>query len=222
MDLQVMHIETFFIHIWQQLSWQEWIAVIFAIISVLCARANSIWVYPTGIVGILFSISLFVEERNKLYPDAALNLYYLVMSIYGWYMWSRKDADQKPQEPISWASRKEYVFAITLFVVLWAGLYFWLKHYRINNVPGLDSFSSAMAATGMWLLARRKIENWLALLIADAVDIPMFYIKKLYLFCGLNIFYVIIAWLGFLAWKKIYHKQTIEATSDFLQHAEQI
>ncbi|MBX5438166.1 MAG: nicotinamide mononucleotide transporter [Thermoflavifilum sp.] len=218
MDIQALQIERFLIHIWQQLSWQEWVAVIFAVISVLCARKNSIWVYPTGIVSILFSISLFVEEENKLYPDAALNMYYLVMSIYGWYVWSRKGADQKPQQPISWASGKEYAYAFLLFVLLWAGLYFWLKHYRINNVPGLDSFSSAMAATGMWLLARRKIENWLALLIADAVDIPMFYIKKLYLFCGLNIFYVIIAWLGFLAWKKMYHQQV--PVSEFLQHAE--
>ncbi|MCL6523679.1 MAG: nicotinamide riboside transporter PnuC [Thermoflavifilum sp.] len=218
MEIHALQIERFLVDIWHQLSWQEWVAVLFSVISVLYARANSIWVYPTGIIGILFSISLFVQAQNKLYPDAALNIYYLIMSVYGWYMWSKKDVDHRPETPISWASKREYVWAILLFLGLWIGLYVWLKHYRINNVPGMDSFSSAMAATGMWLLARRKIENWLALLIADAVDIPMFFIKKLYLFCGLNIFYVIIAWMGFLAWKEKYYRQKMKV-SESLQHA---
>lgn len=191
------------------MSWVEAAAVICAIVSVLCARANHIGVYPAGILGILFSIYIFVGEQYKLYPDAALNLYYLVMSIYGWYFWTRRGSgknavDAKSQTPITWCTSRELLIATLGFLVLWAGLYFWLHTYQINNVPLMDSFSSAMACVGMWLLAKRKIENWIALLIADAVDVGMFFVKKLILFCGLNIFYVVIAILGFLTWKKLY------------------
>lgn len=188
------------------MSWPEALAVFFSIISVLAAKANSIWVYPAGIAGILLSIYIFTGQAYKLYPDAGLNGYYLVMSIYGWYVWTRKDASQH-ETPVTWCSRRELLTAGMIFLVLWAGLYWWLSVYRINNVPWLDSFCSAMACSGMWLLAKRKIENWIALLISDAVAIPLFFIKNLVLFCALNLFYVIIAWLGYQGWKKLYRKQ---------------
>lgn len=190
----------------ENMSWPEALAVVFSIISVLCARANSIWVYPTGIVAVLISIYIFTRSAYKLYPDAALNLYYLVMSIYGWYFWlrgARRRNRTAHETPVTWCTGRELVTATGIFAALWVILYLWLSTYRINNVPLMDSFSSAMACAGMWLLAKRKIENWIALLIADAVDIAMFFIKKLILFSALNIFYVVIAVLGFLAWKKI-------------------
>jgi nicotinamide mononucleotide transporter len=201
----------------RNMSWPEGLAVAFSIASVLYARVNSIWVYPTGIAGILLSIYIFIGAAYKLYPDVALNLYYLVMSVYGWYFWARKPraGDGEPAEhtPVTWCTRRDLVTGAVLFGVLWAGLYFWLSTYRINNVPVMDSFSSAMAAVGMWLLARRKIENWIALLIADGVDIGMFFVKKLILFSFLNVFYVVIAVLGFIAWKKIYRAQGLQRHS---------
>lgn len=202
----------------ENMSWIEGLAVVFAIISVLCARANNIWVYPAGIAGILLSIYIFIGEKYKLYPDAALNVYYLVMSIYGWYFWMKKppgknlQGDDNPVEetPITWCTKRELTTAAMIFIVLWAGLYWWLSTYKINNVPLMDSFSSAMAATGMWLLAKRKIENWIALLIADAVGIALFFVKNLILFSALNIFYVVIAILGYIAWRKLYEKRVGE------------
>ena len=188
------------------MSWTEALVVVLALISVLFARANSIWLYPTGIAGILLSISIFIGAAYKLYPDAALNVYYLVMSIYGWYFWSKKN-EAAEHSPITYCNRKEYITAVGLFIVLWAGLYWWLSTYRINNVPLMDSFTSSMAAAGMWLLAKRKIENWIALLIADFVSIGLFFYKQLLLFSLLNVFYVGIAILGYLAWKKQIAKQ---------------
>lgn len=185
----------------RQTGWAEGIAVLFALISVLCARANSIWVYPTGIVGILLSIYIFIDAEYKLYPDAALNGYYLVMSVYGWYFWT-KGKEENHQTPITRCSSKEYKTAVLLFLFLWGGLFWWLSTYRINDVPLMDSFTSSAAATGMWLLAKRKIENWIALLIADFVAIGLFFYKGLLLFSVLNVLYVIIALLGYLAWKK--------------------
>lgn len=206
---------------WNHMSWKELLAVLFSISSVLYAKRNSIWVHPTGIAGILLSIWIFIQAQNKLYPDAAHNLYYLVMSICGWHTWQTGGAGHR-QKPLSWCSRREYGFALVLFVALWAGLHWWLSEYRINNVPLTDAFSSAMAAVGMWLLAKGKIENWIALLLADVVDVGAFFIKKLILFCGLNLFYVIIAWIGYLAWKSLYKLQQDELAKPALQNSTQI
>lgn len=199
----------------QNLSWAEALAVIFSILSVLFARANNIWLYPTGIAGILLSIYIFIGEKYKLYPDAALNLYYLVMSVYGWYFWVRKPPDknksdlrkQERETPVTWCNKKEYITAAAIFIVLWGTLFWWLDTYKINNVPIMDSFTSSIEATGMWLLAKRKVENWLALMIGDGVDIIVFFVKHLILYCVLNIFYVIIAILGYIAWKKIVERK---------------
>ncbi len=199
----------------QNLSWAETLAVVFSIISVLFARANKVWLYPAGIAGILFSIYIFIGAEYKLYPDAALNLYYLIMSIYGWYFWLKKppgknrvpEKKQSGETPVTWCNKKEYLTASLIFIVLWGILYWWLDTYRINNVPLMDSFTSAMASTGMWLLAKRKVENWMAFIIADGVDILVFFVKHLILFCVLNIFYVIIAILGYMAWKKLYQER---------------
>lgn len=199
------------------MSWMEGLAVLFSVISVLCARANNVWLYPAGIAGILLSIYIFIGAEYKLYPDAALNVYYLLMSIYGWYFWLKKPASQTGEDsrparetPITWCTKKELIIAAALFTVLWTALYWWLSTYKINNVPLMDSFSSAMAATGMWLLAKRKIENWLALLIADTVAVALFFVKNLLLFSTLNVFYIVVAILGFMAWKRRYHRATGE------------
>lgn len=190
----------------ENMSIVEVFAVTFSIISVFCARANSIWLYPTGIAGILLSIYIFIGTQYKLYPDAALNLYYLIMSIYGWYFWTRHKEGEE-ETPITYCSKKEYVWGGFLFITLWGGLYWWLSTYQINDVPKMDSFTSALAATGMWLLAKRKIENWIALAVADFVAIGLFFYKNLLLFSFLNVIYVIIAIFGFMAWKKWVNEQ---------------
>ncbi|HVB03366.1 MAG TPA: nicotinamide riboside transporter PnuC [Chitinophagaceae bacterium] len=185
----------------RQMSLPEILAVLFAVISVLYARINNILVYPSGIISILFSIYIFIQQQYRLYPDAGLNLYYLVMSIYGWYHWTRRDSRHR-ETPVSRCNRQEWITAGAWFFPIWLVLYVFLSKYHINNVPLLDSFVSASACTGMWLLARRKIENWLVLLISDAFGIPLYYIKHLYLISTLMLFYVVLAWLGYMAWKK--------------------
>jgi nicotinamide mononucleotide transporter len=190
-----------------QMSLAELLAVIFAVISVLYARVNHILVYPTGIISVLLSIYIFTQDAYRLYPDAGLNGYYLVMSIYGWYHWKHKDGHRR-ETPITRCSLKEWGIAAAWFIPIWAVLYVFLTRYHINNVPFLDSFVSASACCGMWLLARRKIENWLVLLISDLFGVPLYYIKHLYLFSLLMCLYVALALLGYLTWRKLIQQQT--------------
>lgn len=184
------------------IGWTEGLAVIFATISVLCSRANSIWVYPTGIISILLGISIFIDADYNLYPDAALNIYYLTMSIYGWYYWKKGKKNTEKETKITSCSTKELMIASSIFLVLWGALYWALSTYNINNVPMMDSFTSSIAASGMWLLAKRKIENWIAFFLADFVAIGLFFYKGLFLFSLLNVLYVVICVSGYRLWKK--------------------
>lgn len=177
----------------------EWIAVVFGVIQVLLARANKILLYPAGIVATIASAYILFDI--KLYAEGFLNLYYLVMSIYGWVFWSRlKD---KPEPPVTYTNRKEWIVTVLISLIGWAVLYFILKQFTTSNVPAWDSFVSSTAWAGMWLLARRKVENWILLNISNLFAVPLLFYKQLPLFAGLTIFLFIVAVVGYFDWKKI-------------------
>ena len=159
-------------------DWIQWLAVLLAIAEVLFAKANKIWLYPTGIVSTLLSI--YILYISRLYAESLLNGYYLVMSIYGWWYWVKKK--DKPPVRISVCNKTDW---ITVAAISFAGtsiLSFLLKNYTPSNVPFWDAWVSATAWAGMWLLARRKLENWILLNVSNAFAIPLLYYKHLLLF----------------------------------------
>jgi nicotinamide mononucleotide transporter len=176
----------------------QWIATIFGVAEVLLAKRNNILLYPAGIIGIVLSLYLLVDVQ--LYAEAALNMYYLVMSIYGWVYWMKK-RDEPPVE-ISYANRNEWYITLGISLGGWAVLYVLLKYFTPSDVPILDSFVSSTAWAGMWLLARRKIENWVLLNISNFVTVPLLFYKGLPLFACLTIFLFVVAIFGYYDWKK--------------------
>ncbi len=172
------------------------IVLVTGIVQVLLARANNILLYPFGIVSVTLSIySLFT---SGLYAESLLNLYYLVMSIYGWWYWSRKK--ELPPVKISHTTKSEWF--ITSAIVLGGGLvlYIILVAFTPSTVPAWDAWVSSTAWAGMWLLARRKIENWILLNISNAFAIPLLFHKDLPLFGALTIFLFIVACIGYIDW----------------------
>jgi nicotinamide mononucleotide transporter len=186
-----------------QTSVWEWIAVVAAVAQVLLARSNNIWLYPAGIISTAIYIYLMVDI--KLYAESLLNLYYLVMSIYGWVHWLRKR--NEGQLPITHATRSEYLICSAIVLLGWTLMYLVLDHYTDSNVPAWDAWVSATAWAGMWLLARRKIENWLLLNLSNLFAIPLFIYKGLLLTAGLTIFLFIVAIFGYIEWRKLYKTQ---------------
>jgi nicotinamide mononucleotide transporter len=184
----------------------QWIAVALGVAEVLLARVNNVWLYPTGILGTFLGIYLLFDV--KLYADCALNVYYIVMSFYGWYYWIKK-AD-KPPVKIAWSNRTEWLITIaislggTVFLYLCLTKFLYVfPHYTPSNVPFWDAWISATAWAGMWLLARRKIENWLLLNLSNIFAIPLLFYKKLPLFGCLTTFLFIIGVWGFIDWVRI-------------------
>jgi nicotinamide mononucleotide transporter len=187
-------------------SFLEWIAVTFGVAEVLLARKNKVWLYPVGIVSILTSSFLLLE--TKLYAETALNTYYLVMSIYGWAIWKAKK--QSGALKITKSNKIEFIITLAIAILGWAFLYLILKNFTDSDVPIMDSFVSSTAWAGMWLLAKRKLENWIWLNISNLVAIPLLFHKNLIMFALLTIFLFIIAIFGYFDWKKILIKDSVK------------
>ena len=188
----------------QQTTLLEWLAVSLAVTEVLLARVNNVWLYPTGIAGTI--IGIYVLLTAGLYAESILNVYYVVMSIYGWIFWLTKCG--KNPVKITWTTKKEWVIVGLIVFVGWLILYLVLKHFTDSTVPVWDSFVSSTAWAGMWLLARRKIENWVLLNISNLFAIPLLFHKNLPLFGLLTLFLFVIAIWGYFEWRAIYRRET--------------
>jgi nicotinamide mononucleotide transporter len=179
----------------------EIVAILFGLVSVLFAKKNNILVYPTGII----STILFVYLLNKwgLVGDMLINGYYTTMSIYGWYIWTRKKENQ-PEFPISKMTIKEYYQGIVIFVLTLLFVVIVYKYFDkfTNWAAYIDTFTTGIFFVGMWLMAKRKIENWIFWIIGDLVSIPLYFYKG-YTFTSLQyVLFTIIAIYAYLEWKK--------------------
>ena len=183
----------------------QWTAVLFGVAEVLLAWKYNILLYPAGIVSTVLTI--YIYAASKLYAESVLNGYYFVMSVYGWWHWhKRKD---EPPLPIAWTSRQEW--GITGVIVAGGFLvqYLLLRRYTDSTVPLWDAWVSATAWAGTWLLARRKIENWVLLNVSNIFAIPLLFYKRLPLFAGLTIILFVVACIGYFDWIKRYKVQAI-------------
>lgn len=181
-------------------------AVLFGLMSVFYAKSNNILVFPTGLI----STIIFVYLLNKwgLIGDMLINVYYTTMSIYGWYLWGRKN-DNQVELPISWTTKKEQrnsfiIFILTiLFVIL---IYRWFDKFK-DWTAYVDTFTTGIFFVGMWLMAKRKIENWLLWIVGDLISIPLYFYKG-FTFSSLQfLIFTIIAVFGYLEWKKNLQKK---------------
>ena len=181
----------------------EYLAVGFGVSEVFLAKKNNIWLYPTGIISILLSMYLLLDA--KLYAEILLSMYYLVMSIYGWIIWGKRIGN-KSMLNVSWTTKNELYTALGISVGGYFVLYYALVHFTNSDVPIFDAFVSSTAWAGMWLLARRKIENWIFLNISNMVAIPLLIHKDLAMMAVLTIILFIVAIFGFSDWKKIHRR----------------
>ena len=138
-------------------------------------------------------------------------MYYLVMSFYGWIVWSKRKA-RKEVVQVSWTTRQEMQIALAIAIGGYFILYYALVNFTDSDVPMLDAFVSSVAWAGMWLLARRKIENWIFLNISNIIAIPLMWHKNFVMFALLTLLLFIVAIFGYFDWKKIYNKQLTVST----------
>jgi nicotinamide mononucleotide transporter len=194
----------------QQTTPLETIAVVAGMASVVLANRNNVWLYPTGIISTIIYIYILSRPEAGLYAETALNVYYLVMSIYGWVLWIRGHENNNPRA-ITRSTRKEWTITAGIVVVGWGLLYTVLKTYTDSTVPVWDAIVSCTAWAGMWLLAKHKIENWILLNISNALAIPLFLYKGMPLTALLTLFLFIVAVSGYFNWRKAMRTQSTTA-----------
>jgi len=175
----------------------HWVGVLCGVIQVWLAKANNVWLYPFGIVSVL--ITCYVLYEAGLYAELLLNIYYLIMSAYGWVLWVHR-RDHPPLQA-GYASGREWGITVLIVAFGFPMLWFALIRFTDSTVPAWDAWVSATAWAGMWLLAKRKIENWILLNISNAVAIPLLLYKNLLLYALLTLFLFIVAIFGYFEWR---------------------
>ena len=175
-------------------------AVIFGFLSVWFAKQNNIWVFPTGIIST--GIFVYLLFKWELLGDMMINAYYFAMSIYGWYIWTRKTNDAFT--PISRTTVIEKKSSIIIFMATLTFVYTLYESAGKWNswTAYVDTLTTAVFFVGMWLMARKKIENWIFWIVGDVISVPLYLYKGLAFTSVQYLIFTLIAIYGYLAWKK--------------------
>lgn len=188
----------------QQTTFLEFIAVIFGIASVWFSKKENILVYPVGLINTIGYIYLSIDRH--LIGEATVNLYYTIVSIYGWILWARRDEHKEYILHITWSNRKEWIgqilFFLSFYVVIFLCLSYLKKMFYPGALPAADAFASATAFTGMWLMAKKKVESWYWWIATNIASIPLYFVKGLVFTSFYYLVLLILAVSGLIEWKK--------------------
>lgn len=183
----------------------EAIVFFFGIISVVFARKENVLVYPTGLVCTVITVYLLYIAHY--YGEVILNTYYSIMSIYGWYKWSKKI--NEPDLKISRTTFNEKIIGIVIFAItaiITYGVYVFFD-YQLEIPNYIDIFTSGLFFTAMWYMALKKIENWTLFIIGDAISVPLFIYRGYGMLALQYVIFTILALLAYLEWRKYLAKQ---------------
>jgi nicotinamide mononucleotide transporter len=188
----------------------EIVAVVFGLLSVWYAKQANILVFPTGIISVL--IYVYICFKFMLYADMGINFFYFVMSVYGWYNWTRKGPNRKVIR-ITRNTNVEQWIAIGATVVFYfaiLGLILIFKQddeaYISSYIPYVDSFTTSVFLVAMLLMARKKVENWIYWIIGDVISIPLYLVKGLVFTSFQFTVFLVLAVLGYIEWRRFYRE----------------
>ena len=185
-------------------TWYEYVAVLTGIGSVWFSRKENILVYPIGLISTI--IFIYISFKGSLLGEAAVNIYYTVMSIYGWLLWAKKDQQKHHILNITEATKKEWVqhlgFFAVFYIVIYAALTYLKTDFAPGAIPWADAFASATAFTGMWLMTKKKLESWYWWIATNIASVPLYFVKH-YVFTSISyVVLLIMAFAGLIAWYK--------------------
>ncbi len=206
----------------------EFVAAFLGILSVFYAKKENIKVYPTGVIST--ALYIFLLYRWQLFGDLIINVYYTMMSIYGWYMWAKiVDDNSRSKLTISKLTMRDYLVSFSIFIISSFFVLFVYFHYNVISnemnflqtinfvwmhitsgsalefrkiTPYLDTFTTGAAFAAMWMMANKKLESWILWIAVNTVSIPLYFVKG-FGFTGIQYFvFLILAFSGYSAWRK--------------------
>ena len=183
-------------------------AAFFGVLSVIFAKRGNILVFPTGIIST--GIYIYITYVVGYLGDFTINIYYTAMSIYGWILWS--NVTQEDQLKISWSDTRDWLWTIGIFLFTMAfviGIYIYFDKFE-DWTNYFDVLTTGLAFGSMWLMAKKKVENWLGWIITDLISVPLYFAKGLG-FTGIQfIIFLILAIQGYQLWKNAVGKVKVE------------
>ena len=191
---------------WIETNYVEILGVIFSILYLYFSIRQNILLWPMGIASALLYMVVFFQ--SKFYADMGLNGYYVVISIYGWFLWKRGQEEQESGLPVIRLGKKNAAILLLVTAAAFVGIGIVLKEYTDSPVPFWDAFTTAVSFTATWMLARKILENWILWIIVDLVSMGLYLYRGLYPTLLLFGIYTTMAVIGYYKWLRSYQSRS--------------
>jgi len=202
--LSLQNIYQQFVEGMKNTGWLEYLAVFAGIVSVWFSRIENILVYPVGLINTI--IYIWLSFKYHLLGEATVNFYYTIMSIYGWVLWAKRNQQHQHVVVIRSSSTKEWrnqlLFFAFFYISIFIALTYLKKGFAPGAIPWADALASATAFTGMWLMAKKKVESWYWWIATNIASIPLYFVKGLVFTSVFYFILFIMAIFGLYEWKK--------------------
>jgi nicotinamide mononucleotide transporter len=189
------------IYNWLTANYIEVLGAILGLIYIFLSIRQNIFTWPVGLLTSAFYIYVFFE--SKFYADMALQVYYVAISIYGWYYWLKGNPEEENELPVSQTPWKFWLPLSVISLALFLVIAYVLKRFTDSPVPFGDAFTTAFSLTATWMLARKYIETWLIWIVVDIVSTVLYVAKGLWATVILFVVYTTMAAVGYYQWKKL-------------------
>ncbi|MCF8229377.1 MAG: nicotinamide riboside transporter PnuC [Bacteroidales bacterium] len=194
---------------WVSENYIELIAAALGLLAISLQIRQNVWYWLVSII--MVSMYIYVYIQSKLYADMSLQVYYLVVSFYGWYYWlhgGKQKDKQKSEAPVRKSPEKLKLILLSISIVLFFFIAWILINFTDSDVPWWDSFTTSLSFVATWMLAKKYIENWLIWIVVDATSVGIYIYKGLYPTTILFAVLTVLAFVGYLAWLKDMKKES--------------
>lgn len=191
------------------MNWLEITGTAIGLVYLWLEYRASIYLWVASII--MPAIYIFIYYKAGLYADLGINAYYLAASVYGLAVWlgGKKDGNGNRQEmPVTGTPAKAILPMAAAFAVSFTAIGFILENLTDSTVPWADSFTTALSIIGMWMLAKKYLEQWLVWILVDVASSVLYIYKELYFTSALYALYAVIAIFGYAEWKRMMQRDT--------------
>ncbi len=183
------------------MNYLELVGTIIGLIYLWLEYKASVWLWAASIV--MPAVYIVIYYRAGLYADMGINIYYILASVYGVVCWLRGNTGEKKELPVTHTPKRLYIPLTCIAAILTVIIAQILIRFTDSNVPWADAFTTALSIVAMWMLAKKYAEQWLAWILVDVVSTILYVYKGLFFTSGLYLLYTVIAYIGYLKWKRM-------------------
>ena len=182
----------------ETITWIELLGTLTGIAGVWLTVRQNIWCFPVGMINVILYAAVFYQSR--LYGDAALQIFYVALLAYGWQNWQCKKS--RNELLVTKLNPRQWVFSLGFLAAGTYSIHFLLSRYTNSDIAEWDALTTSMSLLAQWMIAQKKIENWILWVIADFIYIGMYLHKGLYFTAFLYFVFIVLAVKGYFDWKK--------------------